>query len=93
MVCGRRISQSVDSTTDLQQNIKLMRLNGIIGLKYMRITHADPVSHSSTIDTQATWNSNDPLPDDGTANVVKVQCNKTPPRSLYLRLRSQQNRL
>jgi len=25
--------------TDLQHHIKLMRLNGIIGLKYMRITH------------------------------------------------------
>ena len=37
---------------------------------------AAPVSPSSTIDTQAIWISNDPLPDDGSANVVKVNAIK-----------------
>jgi len=34
--------------------------------------HGTPDSHASTIVTHATWNSNDPLPDDGAVNVVKV---------------------
>jgi len=36
-----------------------------------------PISPSSTIATHATWNSNDPLPDDGAANVVKVNAIKS----------------
>jgi hypothetical protein len=37
---------------------------------------AAPVSPSSTINTQAIWNSNDRLPDDGAASVVKVNAIK-----------------
>ena len=52
---------------------------------------AAPDIPSSTIDTQATWNSNDPLPDDGAAKRGQSKCHKTLTRSLYLGLRSWQN--
>ena len=38
--------------------------------------HGTPDSHASTIATHATWYSDDPLPDDGAANVVKVNAIK-----------------
>ena len=64
--------QTQDLQTDLQHRIKHMKINGIIGLYITHLQGLPTLTRPPSPHIQLTWYSDDPLPDDEAANVVRV---------------------